>query len=335
MERNILSTNAYSLSPVWPERVDSLDRRALSTPRLFARVVRLARNYDAVVLDGSTGWRTGYVDLLAAALIAHLPGGPAVVITDCSWKRGRNVFDHVACRLGLKLLDTKNVRYCVRSRDELQLLPATWGMNPARVVLTPYGHTLTEGELAQPATHDGGIFAGGNALRDYETLIDAVRGLETNVTIATSLRVGGIPENVKIVPVTPHDRFIDLMRHAKVVVVPFGAGITRAAGLDTYLSAMALGKVVVVTECPGTRDYIEDRVNGVIVPAADPAAMRAAIEWAVDPGNAAEVNAMREGARQIAREEFSFARHAEILLSVVDDAIESNEQRMSTAADLS
>jgi glycosyltransferase involved in cell wall biosynthesis len=207
-------------------------------------------------------------------------------------------------------------------------------MDPSRVVLTPYGHTLTEAELAESPTHDGGVFAGGNALRDYETLIEAVRGLENEVTIATSLPVGaggGLPPNVKVVPVRPHGMFIDLMRDAQVVVVPFKAGINRASGLDTYLSAMGLGNVIVVTECPGTRDYIEDGVNGIIVPPADPGAMRAAIDWAIDPVNAAEVSAMRERARRVARERFSFARHAEILLDVVDDAVASNEPRQQAA----
>lgn len=328
--KRILSTHAYSLSPAWLERVDAIDRRTLSAPRLFARVVRSAPKYDAVVLDGSVGWRTGYVDLLAASVIAHLPNGPAVVITDCTWKMGTTLFDRVSCRLGLKLIDSKKVRYCVRTTDELELLPAVWGMDPSRVVLTPYGHTLTESEMAEPPTHDGGVFAGGNALRDYKTLIEAVRGLEKEVTIATSLAVGAegeLPRNVKVVPVKPHSMFVDLMRDAQVVVVPFKAGISRASGLDTYLSAMGLGNVVVVTECPGTRDYIEDRVNGIIVPPADPEAMRSAIDWATNPVNAPEVQAMRERARRDARERFSFARHAEILLDVVEHAVAENGPR--------
>jgi hypothetical protein len=334
--KRILSTHAYSLSPAWLERVDAIDRQTMPVPRLFASVVRSAPKYDAVVLDGSVGWRARYVDLLAASVIARLPDGPAVVITDCSWKMGTTPLDRATCRLGLKFVDSKRVRYCVRSTAELELLPAVWGMDPSRVVLTPYGHTLTEAEMAKPPAHDSGVFAGGNALRDYDTLIEAVRGLEENVTIATSLSVGTegeLPPNVKVVPVKPHSTFIDLMRDAQVVVVPFEAGISRATGMDTYLSAMGLGNVVVVTDCPGARDYIDDRVTGIIVPPAVPKAMRAAIDWAIDPANEPEVKAMRERARRVARERFSFARHAELLLSVVDEAIASNERRLSSAAE--
>ena len=129
--------------------------------------------------------------------------------------------------------------------------------------------------------------------------------------------------------------FIDLMRDAEVVVVPMRADLRRASGMDTYLSAMGLGNVVVVTECPGTRDYIEDGVNGIVVPPSDPGAMRSAIQWALDPANAAEVQTLREQARRDARERFSFASHAELLLDIVDEAIASNGRRTTSAAELS
>jgi len=326
-KRNILSTHAYTMSAEWFERVDAIDRRTMSGLKLFARVVRSARKYDAVVVNGEVGWRLGYVDLLAASVVAHFPKGPAVVITDCSWKKSSNKLDRVACRLGLKLLDTKRVRYTVKATEELELLPAVWGMDRSRVVLTPYGHTLTEDELAARPSHDGGVFAGGNALRDYESLLEAVRGLQRPVTIATSLEVGERPANVQVVPVHPHSRFIDLMRDAQVVVVPFRAGIKRASGMDTYLSAMGLGNLVIVADCPGTRDYIEDGVTGIIVPPADPVALRTALDWALDPANADEVQAIRERARAVANARFTFARHAELLLDVVDEAIADTHLR--------
>jgi Glycosyl transferases group 1 len=325
----ILSTQAYSLSRVWLERVDVIERRTLTRLRLLARLVRSARNYDAIVLDGSGGWATRYVDLVAAATIARLRNGPAVLITDCSWKLGGNALDRAACRLGLKLIDAERVIYCVRSTDELELLPAVWGMDPARVVFTPYGHTLTEVELAVTPKRTGSIFAGGNALRDYRTLLTAVRGLENDVTIATSLAIDAqdLPPNVKVVPVHPHGLFIELMRNAEVVVVPFKAGIRRAAGLDTYLSAMGLGSVVIVTQCPGTRDYIEDGVTGIIVPPEDPDALRSALEWALDPANEGAIRSMRRHAKEVAAERFTFTRHAEILLDVVDGVVAGNVQR--------
>ena len=63
---------------------------------------------------------------------------------------------------------------------------------------------------------------------------------------------------------------------------------------------MVLGKPVVVTDALGVRDYVEDRRTGLIVPPGDPAAMRAALDWLLDPANASEVRAMGERARAVA-----------------------------------
>ena len=52
----------------------------------------------------------------------------------------------------------------------------TWGVSPAQVTLTWYAHRLGEAELAGPVASGQGIFAGGNSLRDYETLLEAVAG---------------------------------------------------------------------------------------------------------------------------------------------------------------
>ena len=213
-------------------------------------------------------------------IIARRPKGPAVIITDCSWKLSDRWLDRVLCRLGVSAVDSPRVTYCVRSTEELRLLPSAWRIDPSRVVFTPYGHTLSAEELALSEPDRSGVFAGGNALRDYATLVDAVRGLPTDVTIATSLPISVDEEpNIRVVPVTPHDRFIDLLRRAHVVAVPFQTGIRRASGLDTYLAAMALGQIVIVSRCPGTSDYIEDGRTGIVVPPGDVAALRRALEW--------------------------------------------------------
>jgi starch synthase len=72
----------------------------------------------------------------------------------------------------------------------------------------------------------------------------------------------------------------------------------RAAGLDVYLKAMALGKLVIVSDATAVREYVEDRVTGLVVPPEDPAALAEAIRWARDPANAAEVDAIRLRARE-------------------------------------
>ena len=107
-----------------------------------------------------------------------------------------------------------------------------------------------------------------------------------------------------------------------VVVVPLEPRRDRSAGQQTYLNAMVLGKPVVVTDSLGVREYVDDRRTGLIVPAADPGALRAALDWLLDPDNAAEAEAIGERARAAALERFGPERYVSSLLSVVDAALE-------------
>jgi glycosyltransferase involved in cell wall biosynthesis len=81
---------------------------------------------------------------------------------------------------------------------------------------------------------------------------------------------------------------------------------------------MALGKLVIVTDSPGARDYVEDRSTGLIVPTHDAEALTAALEWALDPVNAAAVREITARARTAARERFSPAAHLASLMNVVE-----------------
>jgi glycosyltransferase involved in cell wall biosynthesis len=294
--------------------------------RLFERLVSRAGDYDALVLNGSIGMRERFVDLLAAAAIRRTRRRPpAVVLTDCSWRLGDARADRAAMRAGIRALDGPRVRYCVRSTAELELFPGTWGVDAARVVFTPYAHTVTDEELAVPATTDGGVFAGGNSLRDYPALLAAVRGLDVPVRILTTV-VGeaeraALPAHVRVEPIRSHDDFVDGLRSAAVVVTPLEPGLRRAAGLDTYLSAMALGKLVIVSESPGVRDYVEDGRTGLVVPAGDPAALRDALAWALDPANADEAAAIAARAAETARTRFTYEAYVGRLLRVVDDLL--------------
>ncbi len=143
-----------------------------------------AGRYDALILNGSVGMSERYVDLVAAMIIARRRRPPAIVLTDCSWALPEGGIDRMANRVGIRLL-SRRARVCVRSTAELELFPRTWGVSPAQVTLTRYAHRLGEAELAGPVASGQGIFAGGNSLRDYETLLEAVAGLDARVTIAS------------------------------------------------------------------------------------------------------------------------------------------------------
>jgi hypothetical protein len=298
--------------------LDVLDRATCSRAGLLRRFVTAAERYDAVLLNGS-----GREDQIAAALLARMRSNVAVVIADSTWRRGTWWLDRLVCRIGIRAIDSPHVTYCVLSSDELELFPRTWEVQPARVAFTPFCYTLPDGALDQPTSRDGGLFAGGDSMRDYGPLLEATTLLGVHATLAVKhppaawRRRGGA--KVHVGPVS-HARFLELMRHAVAVVVPLRDGIERSAGQQTYLNAMAMGKVVIVTDSPGTRDYIEDGVTGVIVPPGDADALAAAIARVLDPTRAEDADEMGARARSVARTRFRPIDHLRSMLDVVSEA---------------
>ena len=311
----------------WEARADVVDRRDLSRVELVRRLVAAARSYPALLLDGSVGTPELYSDLIAAAVISRRRLGASVVISDCSWKLGSSRLDRAACRAGIRAIDAPRVTYCVLSSAEVELFARTWGVDGGRVVFTPFCYTFTDDELAAPSTSDGRVFAGGDSLRDYEPLVEAARELGFHLDLATGALSeavrAALPPTVRVGSVS-HARFIELMRLASVVVVPLREGIERSAGQQTYLNAMAMGKIVIASDSPGARDYVEHGLTGLIVPAGDARALAGALAWCLDAANSSQVEAMRAEAARVARERFSPDAYFESLLAVVDDALARN-----------
>lgn len=315
-----------------PDREEWASRCEMLAPEIsrggkIAHLARDGRRFRALILDGSVGLKDLFADLLGAIAVRRRPGGARVpiVLSECQWKLGGSRLDRSTTRLGLRALDGPNVAYCVLSRWERDRFALTWDVDPERVFVTPYCHTLSDENLAAPTSNRGGVFAGGNSLRDYGPLVAAAPQVDAPVTIATKLLEGPLPANVTAAPV-PEERYFELMREASVVVVALADRDDRTAGQQTYLNAMALGKAVVVTDSPGVREYVEDGRTAIVVPPSDPEALAKALRWALDPANADAVERMKAAAVTSARTRFSPERYARSLLDVAE-AISSGERR--------
>jgi len=314
------------LAETWPGEVELLDR-STGEPRWrgMARLVRHAGRYDAVVVDGSIGARGAYVDRVAAAIIRRRSDPPVVVVSDCPWKRGSWWLDRVAGAMAFRLLDGPGVTYCVPTRAERSLFPSTWGVDPERVAWTPWPFILSEQDLEAPVSDDGGVFAAGDSLRDYGPLIEAARMLGAPVTIATRrrdvLRRRDLPPNITAASVS-HARYVELMRKATAVVVPLAETGERSAGETTYVNALAMGKLVVVPDRLGVREYVRDGETGLVVPGDDAGALADALRWALDPANAERRRAIGALARKWARSRLDPDGYVLDILRVAWEALE-------------
>jgi hypothetical protein len=319
-QREFLTTWHLPGRESWTARCEMLDRASMPRRSLMNRLVRGARDHRALILDGSVGFGDMYVDLLAGVAVRRGIGGEraSIVLGECQWKLGEGLADRLTTHLGLRALDGPKVAYCVLTQWERERFARTWGVDLDRVFVTQYCHTLSDADIAGPVSTQGGIFAGGNSLRDYGPLVAAAGEVDEQVTLATKLLDGPLPPNVTAGPV-PEERFFELLRNARAVVVPLADRDDRTAGQQTYLNAMALGKAVIVTDSPGVREYVEDGQTGIVVPPGDAAALVQALRWVLDPANSDEVDRMRAAAASTARTTFSPERYANALLAVAEE----------------
>jgi glycosyltransferase involved in cell wall biosynthesis len=314
--RLVISTLHYPGRTAWQERVRTFERAQRSPSALIRDLVRAATTAKAVVLSGHST-----VDMAVAAMIARQRSRPWIVLTECTWALGDTAASRMRQRIVLRSVDGPHVRYCVGSTAERERFPRTWNVDPERVVYVPWFHYLSDEELRLDDRDGDGIFAGGDSYRDYGTLIESARSLPVQVTIAAHHRSAplwsALPDNVTAASV-PHERFVALMRASAIVVTPLVARDDRSAGQATYLNAMAMGKLTIVSETLGVRDYIEHGRTGLVLPPGDVGAMRDAVAWALDTASSNEVATIRARGREVARAQFGPERYLAKLNAVVD-----------------
>jgi colanic acid/amylovoran biosynthesis glycosyltransferase len=113
----------------------------------------------------------------------------------------------------------------------------------------------------------------------------------------------GLADVVRLVPPTGHDAVPGHLARADALLLPsLSEGIANAA-----LEAMACARPVVVTDCGGMTEAIDDGVEGRVVPVRDPAAMAAAVEG-LDPSMGRAGRARVESAHDLRDQVAAFAR---------------------------
>ncbi len=128
------------------------------------------------------------------------------------------------------------------------------------------------------------VCAAGQLLRDYECLVNAVKGVPVRVQIAAGSPwiesrldpTTALPPNVTWGKLNRYD-LRELYARSAFAVVPIKQNHYQT-GIATILEMMAMGKCIIVTKTHGQTDTIVDGETGVYVPPGDPLALRAAIE---------------------------------------------------------
>lgn len=290
-------------------------------------LLRAANGRSAIILQGSVAMSDRYRDLILAVLLKARKPRPLIFITDSTWepfsRSLSNRFPFLSriipslAHLAIKLLDGDHVVYGVLSHEEESSFPRIWSVAPDRVVRTGFQHSLY-GEALELPTADGGyLFAGGNSLRDYGLLEEAVRGAPWPIIVASSWTSDAPELSCRA---TSPDEFLSLMAGARACVVPLQTA-SRSAGQQTYLNSMALGKPTVVTDAVGVRDYVIDNVNGFVT-ASDPLSLRSALNRVMADDRDPEVECVAAVGRIDVRSHHDDYAYRRRLLKIVDQFLE-------------
>jgi glycosyltransferase involved in cell wall biosynthesis len=261
-----------------------VDRSRLPSVRLAARTLGASA---AVATLGYLG-RTGYDAVLTTGEDIGLP--LAVLLQASSGRLSHTMIAHTLYpakkRVFFDYLRAERRIDCVfaYSTSEERNMIERLGI-PARKVQRIYYHA--DERFFRPdtrATEPGLVCAAGQLLRDYDCLVDAVRGLPVRVQIAAgspwidgTLRPSdALPPNVSWSKLSRWE-LRELYARSAVAVVPILENDYQT-GIATILEMMAMGKCVIATRTRGQTDTIVDGETGVYVPPSDPVALRSAIE---------------------------------------------------------
>jgi glycosyltransferase involved in cell wall biosynthesis len=206
---------------------------------------------------------------LASGLVAPLARKPVVLTLHGSGSAGRLEDLRLmgkAPRLAGALL--RRARVVIAVSEQLAEAARRAGARDVRLIPNGVEIPAEVGEEADPPEV---LFAGRLAPeKGIRELVEATRGLNLVVAGDGPLR-SLVPDALGFVP---HAEIGRLLSRAAVVVLP-----SHREGLPmVLLEAMAHGRAVVATPVGGIRSLVEDGVTGLLVPAGDANALRAAIE---------------------------------------------------------
>jgi glycosyltransferase involved in cell wall biosynthesis len=152
-------------------------------------------------------------------------------------------------------------------------------MDPSRFVFIPYKTNHSKNPHPRLAI-DNYVFAGGNGKRDYQTLVDAVRGTDVTVVISATdpnvrNRIDKLPNVITVAAWEP--AFAQLQASSRFIIIPMLDTGIKGGGEANMCNGMWHGKPVIAVDRISAPDYIIDEETGFIVSPGDVGSLRARI----------------------------------------------------------
>jgi glycosyltransferase involved in cell wall biosynthesis len=169
----------------------------------------------------------------------------------------------------------------------------------------------------QDSSEDHGyVFAAGRSFRDWKALFACAEQFrERFVVVASRRELNNLrqPANVELYLDIPHERYVALLRAARVVIVPL-VWTVRATGQAAVLEAMSMRKPILTADTPGVLDYVSDGVNGLLYQAGNVEHMSSQLRRLLDDTELRKT--LSEGAVCSIEMQFNKAVYSERLLDL-------------------
>jgi glycosyltransferase involved in cell wall biosynthesis len=253
-----------------------LERPLPGWARLAAELRRRSDEYDVIVT---------WSERVSLALMAldHLTGSRRPHVAMMYW------FSRPSVRWPMRAFASSLHAIVTWSSVQRQYAIERLGVSPDRIYLVK--HFVDQLFWSPREAETDMISSAGAEMRDYPTLLAALRGTDIRCHVATdharvdqfgfARRVNAerfaelAPSNVTVGRKSPTD-LREVYARSRFVVVPLRASDTDN-GITVILEAMAMGKPVICSRTQGQVDVIQEGKTGFLVPVGDATALRNAM----------------------------------------------------------
>jgi glycosyltransferase involved in cell wall biosynthesis len=276
------SDRAWRAPWIWPAVLRPLRKLAALRPELSGLRDTLASRREVRGADVTLGIFEDYGMFAAYARAHSLPGVTprAVALIACWLAEEVPNFDPRKLDAYRRSLAAVDVVFCF-SGNQVPVLCEAFGLDPARVRAIPYGIDSSFYTPQAAPEEDYVLAIGRDRGRDHQTLVEAMRRSSGRLRLfapAGMVDERTLPPNVELrTERIDHPTYREILARAKVVAVTTTAPL-YPSGQTVVLEAMAMAKPLVVTDSAAIRDYVTPRVEGLLVPAGDPAAVASALD---------------------------------------------------------
>ena len=202
-------------------------------------------------------------------------------------------------------------KLAVFSENQVPILQEHFELEPDRLSVVPFGvdtDHYTAPVDGGPPGGEGLVAVGSDSRRDYATLFEAVRIADVPLVVACqprNLKGLVVPPQVTVLEGAYDDEYRRLLHRADLVVTPTVAP-AYPCGQSVVLEAMSMGAATLTTDSPAMRDYVEDGVNGLLMPVGDPEAVAHRITELL--GDADRLRSIGVVAAETVRQRFGLAQ---------------------------